>query len=506
MAKGIAGERSGLWTEMYRIIGQVKPSFAIIENSPLLLRRGFEAILQNLAQIGYNAQWQCISNSDFGYPHQRERVYIIAYSSKIRQQTHLQTDGCFDSIFREWASTEHSKYTHAKRIYEIPTVNDIRNGDGFQHWTHRVEAIGNSVNPTIAHYLFWCIQQFLKQDPTTPNLAMMNNKETTEATPQTELAAVQMWCEFGSHYIKPKPGNVQYDGFRDADTNWCVCNGCKAGYYINKNKGEYGKSHANKYSEIPLPILTPTASPKKELAAAKPKQPAATSINESYPGGKNGSGIAQFLINQIPPVDCIVSGFLGHCSVLKNIKPTKLMVGIDTNKHVIDTWAKAGKDIKLINDSFLNQTHWVNPVASGKTLVFIDAPYLAATRKSKAQLYNTEFSTEEQHTQLLQRVVKFPCFVMITHYECELYDKILLPKGFRKIRFKNNTRAGQVEEILYLNFDEPTQLHDYKYYGKDYRERWNNKRIITRTIEQLKGMDVLRRNMIIDNIQQHFIK
>ena len=57
---GIVGERSGLWAEMYRVIREVRPRYIIIENSTMLIIRGFERVLCNLSEIGYDAEWQCL--------------------------------------------------------------------------------------------------------------------------------------------------------------------------------------------------------------------------------------------------------------------------------------------------------------------------------------------------------------------------------------------------------------------------------------------------------------
>ena len=81
---GIDGEKSGLWAEMYRICGEVRPEYIIIENSPNLTIRGFERVLCNLSQIGYDAEWQCLRGTDFGMPHFRNRIYCIAYNMQTR--------------------------------------------------------------------------------------------------------------------------------------------------------------------------------------------------------------------------------------------------------------------------------------------------------------------------------------------------------------------------------------------------------------------------------------
>lgn len=76
---GLAGARSGLWYEYARLIGELRPRFAIMENVGALVGRGLDAVLGSLAEIGYDAEWQDIRASDVGAPHRRERIWIVAY-------------------------------------------------------------------------------------------------------------------------------------------------------------------------------------------------------------------------------------------------------------------------------------------------------------------------------------------------------------------------------------------------------------------------------------------
>jgi DNA (cytosine-5)-methyltransferase 1 len=76
---GLAGARSGLWYEYARLIGELRPRFAIMENVGALTHRGLDAVLGSLAEIGYDAEWQDIRASDVGAPHRRERIWIVAY-------------------------------------------------------------------------------------------------------------------------------------------------------------------------------------------------------------------------------------------------------------------------------------------------------------------------------------------------------------------------------------------------------------------------------------------
>ena len=80
---GIEGERSGMWKHMARIIGEVRPRFAFVENSPLLVRRGLVVVLSDLAEMGYAAQWGCISAADCGANHERDRIWIVAINANL---------------------------------------------------------------------------------------------------------------------------------------------------------------------------------------------------------------------------------------------------------------------------------------------------------------------------------------------------------------------------------------------------------------------------------------
>jgi DNA (cytosine-5)-methyltransferase 1 len=82
---GIEGERSGLWSEFARLIGEVRPRFAIMENVPGLLSAGHGRVLGDLAALGYDAVWDCVPASAVGAPHRRDRVWIVAYAPSERR-------------------------------------------------------------------------------------------------------------------------------------------------------------------------------------------------------------------------------------------------------------------------------------------------------------------------------------------------------------------------------------------------------------------------------------
>jgi DNA (cytosine-5)-methyltransferase 1 len=83
---GLAGERSGLWREYARLIGEIRPRIVIVENVSALLSRGLGDVLSDLASLGYDAEWHCIPASAVGAPHRRDRLWVVAYSDNSRSK------------------------------------------------------------------------------------------------------------------------------------------------------------------------------------------------------------------------------------------------------------------------------------------------------------------------------------------------------------------------------------------------------------------------------------
>lgn len=76
---GIYGKRSGLWGQMARIIGEVRPRYAWVENTPPIIQRGLAVVLGDLADMGYAAKWCPVSAENVGASHKRDRIWILAY-------------------------------------------------------------------------------------------------------------------------------------------------------------------------------------------------------------------------------------------------------------------------------------------------------------------------------------------------------------------------------------------------------------------------------------------
>jgi DNA (cytosine-5)-methyltransferase 1 len=74
------GKKSSLYWELLRVICEIRPRVIILENVSALVNRGLSDVLGSLAEIGYDAEWICITAEMFGAPHRRERIFIVAYS------------------------------------------------------------------------------------------------------------------------------------------------------------------------------------------------------------------------------------------------------------------------------------------------------------------------------------------------------------------------------------------------------------------------------------------
>ncbi len=145
--KGLDGERSGLWSEFARLIGEVRPQFVIVENSPELLDGWIGDILGPLATLGFDAEWHCIPASHVGAPHGRDRVWIIAYPIGKRQPRQRQL-----AIALRATSDAYRQASGLERAFHEGSVPYVCGGhDGVPSYVDEaaLAALGNAVVPQI---------------------------------------------------------------------------------------------------------------------------------------------------------------------------------------------------------------------------------------------------------------------------------------------------------------------------------------------------------------------
>lgn len=165
---GIAeGTRSGLWSEYARLIDELRPRYVIVENVAALLSRGLDRVLGDLASLGYDAEWHCISAAAVGFPHERDRIWIIGHPNRAdadgEGSTHLS-----HKDFDEWAPKKIIK-ERDRWVDELVSGNvALRAGsyadalrilDGIPAWVDRTSALGNAVVPQIPEIIGRAIMQ-----------------------------------------------------------------------------------------------------------------------------------------------------------------------------------------------------------------------------------------------------------------------------------------------------------------------------------------------------------
>lgn len=138
---------------------------------------------------------------------------------------------------------------------------------------------------------------------------------------------------------------------------------------------------------------------------------------------------------------------------------------------------------------------------TGREFVYADPPYLMETRRSQRQLYLFEWGKREQHIALLNRLKQLPCHVAISGYASELYNDLL--GGWYTFTFSARTRGGPVAtEWLWMNYPQPTALHDYSFLGDNFRQRERIKRKKQRWVNRLNRMNALERQALLWAIQE----
>lgn len=167
---GIDGARSGLWREMHRIINEVRPEFAFLENSPLLVGRGLARVLGDLAEIGYDAEWLVLGADAVGLPHRRARLWLLAHAAGLHRHARhsLEPRGTRQSQMQPGRLPGISLYQEWKEARQ----GDVRVGvfrrpdDGVAPEVDELKALGNGQVPAVAATAFRVLlERFTNYNP-----------------------------------------------------------------------------------------------------------------------------------------------------------------------------------------------------------------------------------------------------------------------------------------------------------------------------------------------------
>jgi len=148
---GIDGERSGMWREMARIIGEIQPRFVFVENSPRLTSRGLGRVLGDLASMGFDAKWGVLGGKEFGASHSRNRIWIVASNTiknrRIQISNFSQGIGFKGNV---WDAQEFNRILDDCPSWENSKRGMDLLGDGLAGWVGQSEALGNGQIPIVA--------------------------------------------------------------------------------------------------------------------------------------------------------------------------------------------------------------------------------------------------------------------------------------------------------------------------------------------------------------------
>lgn len=152
-----AGHRQGhndprhLWPRFADAIRLLRPRYALMENVAGHLSLGFGSVLADMAEIGYDTEWDCIPAAAVGAPHRRDRVYIIAYPTQRNgrhpQQSIMGTTRWATKL-RELGSPQRPDNHWTRHQPDMGRV-----ADGIPHQLDRLRTLGNAVVPQIAYHI-----------------------------------------------------------------------------------------------------------------------------------------------------------------------------------------------------------------------------------------------------------------------------------------------------------------------------------------------------------------
>jgi|TARA_R100000479_G_C6390530_1_gene204911 DNA (cytosine-5)-methyltransferase 1 len=221
--KGIEGKRSGLWGEFARLIDEIRPKYAIVENVPNLLSgdrgRWFGRVLGDLAQIGYDAEWHCISASELGARHHRDRVWIIATPQRgmAHPRCELWEQGDtkrMDSYKEKRSSCELYDKSSSKRQCDKPTASYVGNSTS-NGWDENQSETQRSKSTVKESERGRLLQSEGASDVSNPNCKGSQGSENTRSNGENEQIRQQLLTRLSriqgrAWEVEPEVGRVAH--------------------------------------------------------------------------------------------------------------------------------------------------------------------------------------------------------------------------------------------------------------------------------------------------------
>ena len=150
--EGLAGKRSGLWSQFFRLIRDLRPRFVIVENVAALRSRGLVTVLGDLASIGFDAEWSTLSSCAMGATHMRRRLFIVAHSDGQHGAKGVRTG--HSPAFRPLQAFNGFESARADAKARMENPSELyRGADAAPRRMDRNRAVGNAVDPHVAEWI-----------------------------------------------------------------------------------------------------------------------------------------------------------------------------------------------------------------------------------------------------------------------------------------------------------------------------------------------------------------
>lgn len=230
----------------------------------------------------------------------------------------------------------------------------------------------------------------------------------------------------------------------------------------------------------------------------------ADSYAMTYPGAKSTQGVPQRIIGQMPVHDVYIEPFFGSGQIFWRKKPAlKKSIVLDKDNALLANARIAPHTLALDVDSIpwletANLAWESRGMTAERTVIYCDPPYILSTRANRR--YYTHEMTLMDHERLLRILTSLDCNILVSHYPHPLYNELHLLHGWRCQSYRLRTRGKTVTECLWMNFPEPTVLHDWRYAGKSHRERLSLKRLVLRWRARLANMPARKRGYLLSEL------
>lgn len=228
-----------------------------------------------------------------------------------------------------------------------------------------------------------------------------------------------------------------------------------------------------------------------------------------FVGAKSGAGVYQRIICWIPPHDLYVEPFAGTAAIWRNKRAAGRSILIDRDPGALDrigggdlTDVIGGDDVEMICGDGIDFLRRFRPPASQRAFVYADPPYLRETRRDPDRDYYRHEWTREDHERFLDVVDELEYPVLVSGYWSDLYGERL--QAWHTDRFQATTRGGVAEEWLWANYPRPERLHDYRWIGADFGQRWKIHKRQRNWLRALQQMPPLERRAMLSAIGDYF--